>query len=67
MKKNEQSTSTMTDSLANSFVDKDSYFKAMEKKYFIPLLIGEDRLKKMMNSLFKTQTKIQKALNKRQV
>jgi hypothetical protein len=33
----------------------------------MPLLIGQERLETMMKSLYKNQTKIQKALMKRQV
>jgi hypothetical protein len=47
--------------------DNDAYFKTLEKKYWMPLIIGQERLEKMMKSLYANQMKIQKALNKRQV
>ncbi len=51
----------------NSSIDKDSYFKVMEKKYLIPMLVAQERLEATMNSLYKNQMQIQKGLNKRQV
>ncbi len=60
-------TAAATDSPVNNYIDKDNYFKVIEKKYLMPLLIGQERLETMMKSLYKNQTKIQKALMKRQV
>lgn len=39
----------------------------IENKYLTPLLIGQQRLEKMMKSLYANQVKIQKALHKRQM
>ena len=61
------SSATSTNHCPGDSIDKDSYLKFMEKKYFIPLSIAQERLEKMMKSLYKNQTKIQKALQKRQV
>jgi len=61
------SNSKTTDLVNNKNVEKDSLLKDIEKKYLIPLLVGQERLELMMKSLYKNQLKIQKALNKRQV
>ncbi|CAF1410547.1 unnamed protein product [Adineta ricciae] len=52
--------------IANS-IDKDSLLRAIETKYLTPLLVGQERLEKMMKSLYKNQVEIQKALKKRQM
>lgn len=52
--------------IANS-VDKDSLLRTIEAKYLTPLLVGQERLEKIMKSLYKNQIEIQKALKKRQV
>ena len=43
--------------------DNDAYFKTLEKTYWMPLVIGQERLEKM-KPLYANQMK---ALNKRQV
>ena len=47
--------------------DNDACFKTLENKHCIPLVIGQERLEKMMTSMHANQMKIQRALNKRQV
>ena len=59
--------SAANDSPVNNSIDKESYLKTMEKKYFLPLLIAQERLEEMIKALYKNQMKIQKALHKRQV
>ncbi|CAF4465447.1 unnamed protein product [Rotaria socialis] len=53
-----------TDSTINRSMDKDSCSQSMEQKYFMPLLIGQERLEMKMKSLYNNQMKIQKALTK---
>ena len=55
------------DSTLDKLVGIDSFSQQMETKYLLPLLVGQERLEKMIKSMYKNQIKIQKALNKRQV
>jgi hypothetical protein len=48
-------------------IDNDAYFKRVDNKYWMPLVIGQERLEKMMKSLYANQLKIHKPPNKRQV
>ncbi|CAM4820756.1 unnamed protein product [Rotaria magnacalcarata] len=49
-----------TDSTINRSMDKDSCSQSMEQNYFMPLLIGQERLEMKMESLYNNQMKIQK-------
>jgi hypothetical protein len=59
--------STAASSPAVNSINNDSWFKMIEANYLKPLLIGQERLEKMMKSLHKNQVEIQKALKKKQV
>lgn len=56
-----------TDSKISISTDKDNWFHSMEKKYLMPLLLGQEKLEMIMKSLHKNQINIQKALKKQQV
>ncbi|CAF2980364.1 unnamed protein product [Rotaria sp. Silwood2] len=60
------SSNTAYDSV-NSSVHKDSELKSIEIKYLIPMLSAQQKLEIMMQSLYKNQTSIQKALKRREI
>ena len=52
---------------SQKLAETDSFFQRIETKYLAPLAVAQERLEKMIKSIYKNQMKIQKALNKRQV